>query len=67
MDLGAFQPATAMIFHIESDFAVEHTGFLRPDPEKYRIFSGKFPENFRENRKKHSEILRSAANSREHF
>ena len=47
MDLGAFQPAIAMIFHVESEFAVENAGFLRPDPEKYRNFSGKIPEIFR--------------------
>ena len=43
MDLGAFQPAIAMIFHVESEFAVQNAGFLRPDPERYRIF----PEMFR--------------------
>ncbi len=47
MDLGAFQPAIAMIFHVESEFAVENAGFLRPDPEKYQNFSGKIPEYFR--------------------
>ena len=46
MDLGAFQPAIAMIFHVESEFAVENAGFLRPDPEKYQIVSGKYPEKF---------------------
>ena len=53
MDLGAFQPAIAMIFHVESEFAVQNAGFLRPVPEKYRIFpeffrkkSGIFPEKF---------------------
>ena len=59
MDLGAFQPAIAMIFHVESEFAVENAGFLRPDPENSEIFqkisgffsgrSRKFPDNFREN------------------
>ena len=56
MDLGAFQPAIAMIFHVESELAVQNAGFLRPDPEKYRIvqehfriFSGKNPESFRKN------------------
>ena len=49
MDLGAFQPAIAMIFHVESEFAIENAGFLRPDPEKYRIFSRTFPEQFRKN------------------
>ena len=56
MDLGAFQPAIAMIFHVESEFAVQNAGCLRPDPETYRIFpelfrkcSGKNPENFRKN------------------
>ena len=29
LDLGAFQPALAMIFHIESEFAVENAGFQR--------------------------------------
>ena len=43
MDLGAFQPAMAMIFHVESEFAVQNAGFLRPDPETYRIV----PEQFR--------------------
>ena len=38
MDLRAFQPPTAMIFHVESEFAVENAGFLRPDPEHSRIF-----------------------------
>ena len=42
MDLGAFQPAIAMIFHVESEFAVQNAGFLRPDPEKYRIFPDLF-------------------------
>ena len=45
MDLGAFQPAIAMILHVESEFAVQNAGFLRPDPEKHRIF----PEHFRKN------------------
>ncbi len=43
MDLRAFQPPIAMIFHVESEFAVENAGFLRPDPE----FSGNFPQHFR--------------------
>ena len=45
MDLRAFQPPIAMIFHVESEFAVEHAGFLRPDPETYRICSVICPEN----------------------
>ena len=34
-DLGDFQPAPAMIFHIESEFAVQSARFLRSDPEIY--------------------------------
>ena len=33
MDLGAFQPAIAMIFHVESEFAVKNARCLYPDPE----------------------------------
>ena len=33
MDLGAFQPAIAVIFRVESEFAVQNARFLRPDPE----------------------------------
>ena len=54
MDLRAFQPPIAMIFHVESEFAVENAGFLRPDPENsgnlqefFRKISGTFPEHFR--------------------
>ena len=54
MDFGAFQPAIAMIFHVESEFAVQNAGLLRPDPETYWIFpemfrkkSGTFPDFFR--------------------
>ena len=47
MDLRAFQPPIAMIFHVESEFAVENAGFLRPDPEKYQKISGKYPEIIR--------------------
>ena len=54
MDLRAFQPPIAMTFHVESEFAVENAGFLRPDPEKYQNFFRNFsgfaetnPEFFR--------------------
>ena len=43
MHLRAFQPPIAMIFHVESEFAVENAGFLHPDPEN----SGNFPETSR--------------------
>ena len=33
LDLGAFQPAIAMIFHVESESAVQNARCLRPDPE----------------------------------
>ena len=54
MDLRAFQLPIAMIFHVESELAVENAGFLRPAPENsgnnpdlFRKISGKIPENFR--------------------
>ena len=43
MPLRALKPPIAMIFHVESEFAVENARFLRPNPEK----SENFPENFR--------------------
>ena len=33
LDLGAFQPAIGRIVHVESEFEVENTRFLRPDTE----------------------------------
>ncbi len=54
MDLGAFQPAIAMIFHVESEFAVQNAGCLRPDPENYRIC----PKIFRKKSEKNPESFR---------
>ena len=52
MDLRAFQPPIAMIFHVESEFALENAGFLRPDPENSSFFS----EFFRKNSEKFAKI-----------